>query len=132
MLATIDWKTTAKSNILKAFLSLNIRVDENEFSQQLYTFFLGRLGLTVTLTDAALYLSVDKYYLCRLCRKNTGYSFHYMAMIVKMESAKALLRTTNLRVNNISDILAFSSVHYFNKVFKSYAGTSAGKYRRAV
>lgn len=125
------WEIYAKQNIHNAFLSLNIPLEENEFSQKLYQFFVTNIGASTTLTDAARYFSLDKYYFCRLCRKNTGYSYHSIATIVKMESAKALLKTTQLSINYVSDMLLFSSVHYFSKLFKNYAGTTPGRYRHA-
>ncbi len=51
---------------------------------------------------------------------------------LKMEEAKKLLRRETLSVSQISDRLAFSSIHNFSRAFKKRVGMSPTAYRQKI
>jgi len=50
---------------------------------------------------------------------------------LKIEEAKRLLSETPMNVTEISQMLGFSSVHYFSRLFKSKTGMTPTEYRCA-
>lgn len=50
---------------------------------------------------------------------------------LKIEKAKAYLKTTDISVNDIALSLGFLNVHYFSNVFKQIVGESPLKYRKS-
>ncbi len=49
---------------------------------------------------------------------------------LKIEKAKAYLKTTDISINDIASSLGFLNVHYFSNVFKQLVGESPLKYRK--
>lgn len=54
--------------------------------------------------------------------KKCGISYIRMVNRVKVQRAKDLLNSTDLSVTDIASILNYSSVSYFNQVFRKYSG----------
>ena len=51
---------------------------------------------------------------------------------LKIDTAKAMIRDTDLNFTQISEKLGFSTVHYFSKLFKDRVGVSPSKYAKSV
>jgi two-component system response regulator YesN len=74
-------------------------------------------------------LGFSKSYIKAQFKKKTGSSViqHYISM--KIDKAKKLLSQQKYTISEISDILGFSSVFYFSRQFKEYAGVSPSSFR---
>ena len=67
-------------------------------------------------------------YLSRIFRQETGISFHQYLNNVRITKAKELIRTTALRLTDISQMVGYDDQSYFTKVFKRTAGIAPGEY----
>jgi AraC-like DNA-binding protein len=95
------------------FLNL---VQENFREQRDINFYADRMCLTPR-------------YLSRLIKKNSGYfAGEWINNHVILE-AKALLKSTNMTIQQISDELNFPSQSFFGKYFKRITGMSPKEYR---
>lgn len=65
----------------------------------------------------------------RLFRKKFGLSPHDYHSERKLQKAKQYLTNTELRVNEIAELLNFGSVHHFSRKFKVKTGYSPTEYR---
>jgi AraC-like DNA-binding protein len=65
----------------------------------------------------------------RILQEYYSMSFKEKLFATRLEQAKHLLLSTELRIQDIAFKTGFSSQSYFNKAFKEYYGTSPGKYR---
>lgn len=87
---------------------------------------------TLTIPELEKCSSLNKSTICRLFRETFSSSpmqyFHNM----KIERAKQLLRENNYNVSQISEILGYSSVHYFSRQFKKLTNMSPIEYSRSV
>ena len=81
------------------------------------------------LTDAAQELKLNRSYLSALFKKETGLPFSEFVRKRRIESAKSLLRDTDLSASEIAETLAFSSQSYFIRIFKAETGMTPGAYR---
>ncbi|WP_164462091.1 response regulator [Bacillus sp. FJAT-42376] len=68
-------------------------------------------------------------YLCSLFSKNAGQTIFEYITSVRIEHAKRLLRSTNLKISEICEKTGYSNHKYFNQVFKKHAGKTPGQYR---
>lgn len=76
-------------------------------------------------------LEITTKHLSRSVKKQTGYTaVEWIERFVILE-AKALLKSTNLNIQQISEELNFPSQSFFGKYFKKYAGMSPKEYRNA-
>ncbi|WP_067142921.1 response regulator transcription factor [Oceanivirga salmonicida] len=77
-------------------------------------------------------LSFSKGYLSILFKKKYGLSFQDYVLKVRMEKAVLLLLSTNLKNYEISEMIGFDSVYYFNDRFKKYYGKSPQEYKKEI
>ena len=83
----------------------------------------------VKLSDVAAMLSFDESYFCRLFKNATGATFTEYLNFVRISKAEKLLKKTQNSILEISESVGFSSVSYFNRIFKKYHHVSPRTYR---
>ncbi len=83
----------------------------------------------VKLSDVAAMLSFDESYFCRLFKNATGSTFTEYLNFVRISKAEKLLKKTSKSILEISEAVGFSSVSYFNRIFKKYHYVSPRAYR---
>ncbi len=83
----------------------------------------------VTLEEASAKLSFDPSYFCRLFKSAVGATFTEYLNFVRICKAEKLLSETADSVIEISEAVGFSSVSYFNRVFKKFRGCTPRYYR---
>lgn len=49
-----------------------------------------------------------------------------------MENARELLRTTDMKMYEISERVGYNSVEHFNRMFKKVCGVSPSVYKRQI
>ena len=86
--------------------------------------------LTLESAARALFLSPD--YLSRIFSKETGTSFNRYLNNVRITKAKELIRSGNLRLTDISQMVGYDDQSYFTKVFRRITGMSPHEYRKKV
>jgi two-component system response regulator YesN len=84
----------------------------------------------LSLNDVAGYMSLSPSHLSRLFHKKTGTSFISYVKQAKIERAKYLLETTNLKVYEICDSLSYQNLQHFTALFKSQTGMTPLEYKR--
>ncbi|RKM60604.1 response regulator [Butyrivibrio sp. CB08] len=80
------------------------------------------------LTDVAEKVYVSHWHLSKLLN-STGKSFSDVLNEVRIENAKKLMEDSSLHIADISERVGFADTAHFSRVFKKYAGMSAGEYR---
>ena len=85
----------------------------------------------ICLEDISSLLGFDRSYFCRVFKAATGATFTEYLNFVRICKAEKLLSTTSESVLEISASVGFSSVSYFNKIFKKYKNCSPSTYRTA-
>jgi len=75
-------------------------------------------------------LSLTPKYLTTVVRETSGKTAHDWIIEYVILSAKALLKSTNITIQEISDRLNFPSQSFFGKYFKQQTGMSPVEYRK--
>ena len=86
----------------------------------------------ITVEKLASLLDLNAEYFCRIFKKATGVTSVEYINHVRIFKAEKLLTTTNESVLDISLDVGFSSVSYFNRVFKRYRGINPSAYREII
>lgn len=84
---------------------------------------------SISASDVAAELHLNRSYLTRRIRAETGDTLTDFILKEKTEEAKRLLRYTNKTATAIGIYLGFSSLGHFSRVFKRYAGVTPHEYR---
>ncbi|UQZ80931.1 putative response regulatory protein [Paenibacillus konkukensis] len=86
----------------------------------------------ITLSQIADYTDLSISRFCVLFKMNSGDSFINYVNMFRIEKAKHLLLDTDLKVYEVADMVGFSSLPYFNRLFKSVANQTPNEYRRSL
>ncbi|MBR2181136.1 MAG: helix-turn-helix transcriptional regulator [Oscillospiraceae bacterium] len=73
----------------------------------------------------------SKSHLKALFKKNTGYSIMDYYTHLKLERAKILINEGNLSISDIAELLGYSSIHYFSRVFKAKTGITPTEFKNS-
>lgn len=86
----------------------------------------------ITLTSLAHHFNISSSYLSYLFREQTSSKFIEYLSHVRIQKAKELLRTSDLRVYEIADSIGYRDAHYFSAAFKRIVGISPSEYRERM
>ena len=85
---------------------------------------------SISLTSVSEYVQRNPSYVSRLIRQHTGKNFTIILTELRLEESKHLLKETNKKITEISDLVGYPNQRYFNRVFSSYIGMSPNDYRK--
>lgn len=74
----------------------------------------------ITLADLCKLLNINEFYFCRLFKLATNTTFVQYLNFVRVCKAERLLISSDKSISEISFEVGFSSVSYFNRIFKKY------------
>lgn len=112
--------------LLKDMISLR----RQNFMKNFNTFLMEHLSedLSIERLMGEFHVSRNKLYESTANYLGTGIAEHIKALRIK--EAKRLLRETDLKVIQISDMVGFTDYNYFCRVFKAETGLPAKQYRK--
>ena len=85
----------------------------------------------LNIREIARELGISRNYLSTIFRNKTGYSIVEYLNGIRLEAAKRLLRSNELKIYEIAEETGFSDTYYFSKVFKAHTGVSPSDYRNS-
>lgn len=85
-----------------------------------------------SLEDLARRFYVSRSYLSRIFREITGFSVNEYKNVNRIKKSQQLLLHSQYSITEISDLMGFENLTYYERVFKKYAGTTPLKYRKTV
>lgn len=83
----------------------------------------------ISLPEVAGKVYVSQWHLSKLIAKNTGQSFSDLLNGVRIREAKKLLASPAYKIWEISELVGFSDVTHFSRIFKKIENCSANEYR---
>lgn len=78
------------------------------------------------------HVGLSRVYFCKLFHQMEGISFNAYLKKIRIEKAKQLLITTNLKIFEVSSAVGFSHAKYFGQVFKKEVGQTPAEYQKCV
>ena len=87
-------------------------------------------GTKESLEELARRFYISKSYLSRIFKEVTGFGVNEYTNIVRVKKAQHLLVYGEYSVTEISELLGFESITYFERVFKKYTLYTPLRYRR--
>ncbi|HUX22104.1 MAG TPA: response regulator [Spirochaetia bacterium] len=86
----------------------------------------------ISVETACRDLAVSASYLSRLLRKHLGKTFIDLLTEKRIERAKELLSTSDLKTYSIADAVGLRDPHYFSTIFRKSTGVTPSEYRSHV
>lgn len=84
------------------------------------------------LSDVAQQFNMSHFYLSRLFKTSTGFSFVEYLNSIRIKEAQQLLRDTDEKIADVAQKVGFENQSYFGKIFKEMSGTSPLQYRKEL
>lgn len=133
MLLRVKEKLDSKQEIAKevksAAKSLDIAIPEEGMPHNICRYFSDNSDRIITLEEMSESFGFSKDYFGKLFKSHMGVSFNSFYSAVKIEKAKSLLKTGNYKNYEISDMLGYSTVDYFSKIFKEMTGVTPTQFK---
>lgn len=111
---------------------LKVGETSTPFARSAAKYVAEHIESKITTGQLAGALYMNRQYLCKRFKQETGMTVGEYIAGRKIDEAKRLLSTTAMSVAQISDFLGFSSQSYFQNVFKRAVGMTPKAYREAV
>lgn len=86
----------------------------------------------IGLEEAARISCMSYSNFCRVFKQQIGVNYIDYCNIMRVRRAEELLIETDLSITQISDMLNFGTINYFNRLFKKYNGSTPYQYRNAM
>ncbi|NCC75608.1 MAG: AraC family transcriptional regulator [Clostridia bacterium] len=77
-------------------------------------------------------LHYDPSWLSREIKRKSGKSFTELMQVKRLNQALFLLKTTRMKISEISESVGYDNFSYFHRIFQRYFGTSPKKYRSCI
>lgn len=74
--------------------------------------------IDITLDDLAEKFYLSKPYLSKYIKEKSGMTFGELVKQIRMKKARALLKSSNMTVENIALTVGYQNVEHFNRLFK--------------
>lgn len=96
--------------------------------QSVHQYITENFRTKITLANLCFLFGMNKTTLCRDFKATYDTTILDYINSLRIREAKSYLRQNKLSITEISDILGFSSVHYFCRLFKQQTGRSPTQY----
>jgi len=119
--------------LTRSFLKrmLGSKEDQNvhEIVDKAKSYIVEHISDDLSVSKIAAYLYVTPNYLSRLFKKFTGVGCNEYIVHKRIEKAKLLLETTNIKASKIAEMVGYNDPNYFSLAVKKHTGMSPTKYR---
>lgn len=110
---------------------LNIGTDNPLFSL-LTNYMVEHISETITIHDLTEYSGYNKTTISSTFKKCAHTSVINYFIKLKIDLAKKHLREADYNISQISEMLGYSSIHYFSRQFKKITGMSPSEYSSSI
>lgn len=122
-----DWLTHLEEGLAKIFDDKK-KDYKHHIVHNVKLYISANVKKKLSLNEVAAAFGLSPNYLSSLFRKNSEMGFTEYVNYMKIQRAKELMDSRNLKVYEVSLELGFESAFYFSKVFKKVEGYSPSEY----
>ena len=105
---------------------------ESTLLNEILVFINNNVYKSFTVEDLCLKFSISRSSLQNLFKTNIHITPKQYISTVKLNQAKIMIHEHNRTISEISDILGFTSIHYFSRKFKIQYGVSPTEYAKSI
>jgi two-component system, response regulator YesN len=96
----------------------------NRLAEQVRSYVEQNINMEITVADIAAHLHLHPNYLLRLFKEETGQAVIDYLISVRLQKAKQLLSTTDMKIYEVAGCVGYDSVSHFSRIFKRETGLS--------
>lgn len=121
-----------QDHLLLLLSSLELNLSEQEYShhiQRAIAYIHANYAEIRRVSDVSNHLSLNSEYFCRVFKQETGTTFNNYLTSYRIQRAKQLLDTTDMKIVDVASAVGYPSLSYFSRVFKQETGIAPFRYR---
>lgn len=105
---------------------------DSEIFDRVLNYLEHKICTQVTIDEICKDNLVGRSQLQKIFKTQTGLGIIEYFSMLKIESAKELIRTNHMNFTQISEYLGYSSIHYFSRQFKKITGMTPSEYASSI
>jgi two-component system, response regulator YesN len=109
---------------------LNQYKSKNSIALEFKNYIDAHYKENLSLKSVSEIIGVNSAYLGQVFKKSSGSNFNTYLHNLRINEAKKMLSSTNLKVYEIAESVGYQDVNYFMKKFETTVGTTPSNYRR--
>lgn len=124
--------TELMKNMFRSYCLLVRQHSTKNFSEpvkQIINIINADLSANLNLSTLADTQKLNPSYVSTLFKRETGTTITEYINKKRIDTAKELLKTTNLQIQTVAQHCGILDVHYFSRLFKKHCGTTPMEYR---
>ena len=131
-------KEQLKQKIVELFVNLvdhcvqETEKREDTMIDEMISFIHEHYDTDLSLTDIAEQFNLSSGYVGILFKKSTGENFKDYLNIYKVQKAKEILETEDIKIKDLAQRVGCNTTNTFIRMFKKYVGISPGQYGEQV
>ncbi|RTE08766.1 response regulator transcription factor [Paenibacillus whitsoniae] len=114
---------------IEAGSTREFRDGKNQLIAKIHRFIEDHLAHDVSLQTIADHIGLHPVYLSALYKQEMNENISDYIMRYRMDKARVLLGTTDIKIYELASELGFQNPPYFSKLFKQYYGVTPQEYR---
>lgn len=95
-------------------------------------YIVEHLSEDISVSSLAMKFYITPNYFSRLFKRVTGEGCNEYIVRKRIEQAKSLLETTNMKTGAIAQTVGYRDTNYFSLAFKKHLGISPTQYRKNI
>ena len=114
-------------------ISVHRTTESNHLLNMAKDYIRDHLGdASLNLEAVSDYVGLSRVYFCKLFHQMEGVNFNSYLKRERIEKAKQLLLTTNMKVFEVSNAVGFSHAKYFGHVFREAVGQTPVEFQKST
>lgn len=131
-LGSIEYMLQLTEQILK-YISVHRTKESNHLLTMAKDYIRANMANEkLDLATVGDYVGLSRVYFCKLFHQMEGISFSAYLKKVRIDKAKQLLLTTNMKVFEVGNAVGFSHAKYFGQVFKEEVGQTPLEFQKGI
>ena len=117
-------------NLLSGFSPTARETTRRDYVDEAIFYMTNNYDRSITASETAARLNLDRSYFSRLFRGRTGMSPTDWLLDYRLSKAKALMRATDLKIGEIARLVGFDDPLYFTRRFRARCGVSPAEWKK--
>ncbi|MBQ8231433.1 MAG: helix-turn-helix transcriptional regulator [Lachnospiraceae bacterium] len=118
------------NSVISILQRLLVRKEDDSFRKILDYINRNYQNCNLTYEEVAAAGGISKTYISKIFRTNLGMSYIEYLTRVRLEKACALLRTTDINISTVAEMVGYANAASFRRAFKEKYGIRASDYRK--
>lgn len=106
--------------------------EKNDVVEAAKKYMSRNLNKNITLNDISEQFFINPYYFSQLFKKRTGENYLNYLTGLRIKRAQKLLKETDLKVYEICEMVGYSNMNHFNKIFEKAVGMKPREYKESL